>query len=117
MRWMPCAETIASIAAAAGADALAWQPGPEATYEELLQLEDVKVTAPPSSLHKLRTCIHGLSDAACIKETACLVCQEDWETGDKLATLPCEHVFHETCVVRWLREYSNKCPVCKAALR
>lgn len=94
-----------------------WQPAPEATYEELLQLEDVKVTASKKSLSSLKHCTWGTPEAANVKESTCLVCQEDWADGEKLAALPCGHVFHDHCVQQWLREYSNKCPVCKEALR
>ena len=94
-----------------------WQEAPEATYEELLQLEDVKVTASRDAVGRLRQLTAGSAEAAAVKETACLVCQEDWAEGDVLNTLHCGHTFHASCVQRWLKEYSNKCPVCKAAVQ
>jgi Ring finger domain len=92
-------------------------PAQDATYEELLELEDVKVTASAKALKRLHRCTWGAPDAAGVRESACLVCQEDWAAGEKLACLPCGHVFHDHCVQQWLREYSNKCPVCKAGLK
>ena len=91
-------------------------PGLNATYEELLQLEDVKVTAKDSALKQLRRCTWGTPEAAAIKEAGCSVCQEDWQAGDKLMCLPCAHTFHEDCVQQWLKNYSNKCPVCKEGI-
>ena len=101
---------------AAGGNA-GW-PGQEgATYEELLELEDVKVTAPAAALRQLEHSVYSAAAASRVKETACLVCQEDWVDGDQLTTLPCGHVFHSACVTKWLKDYSNKCPVCKEAIR
>ena len=89
---------------------------PEPTYEQLLQLEDVKVTASDGALAGLKRGVWGGQEAVDIKTKECLVCQEDFELGDDLLTLRCEHTFHGKCVKKWLQEYSNKCPVCKESV-
>jgi hypothetical protein len=52
-------------------------------------------------------------DASQFDMTCCSVCLDDYEAGDKLRILPCNHVFHSKCVGRWLSERSATCPLCK----
>lgn len=46
----------------------------------------------------------------------CSVCQDDFNVGDTLIQLPCEHKFHEACITPWLVEH-NSCPICRKPLR
>lgn len=40
--------------------------------------------------------------------------QEEYEAGDEMGKLGCEHRYHLECVNQWLR-LKNWCPICKAA--
>lgn len=42
----------------------------------------------------------------------CAICQEDWENGEVVRKLPCEHGFHIMCIDKWFSE-NNACPVCR----
>ncbi len=42
---------------------------------------------------------------------ACCVCLTDYEAGDVLTTLPCNHVFHPPCIAAWLARKAV-CPLC-----
>ena len=42
----------------------------------------------------------------------CSVCLVEYEAGDLLIRLPCEHAFHEACIGRWL-ETESTCPKCR----
>ncbi|CAM9403539.1 unnamed protein product [Ectocarpus sp. 12 AP-2014] len=49
---------------------------------------------------------------------ACIVCFGDYEPGDRLARLPCRHVYHAQCIDEWLdRAKLPSCPLCKTDLR
>ncbi|KAF6162369.1 hypothetical protein GIB67_005289 [Kingdonia uniflora] len=44
----------------------------------------------------------------------CTVCLKEWKVGDEaVKTGVCEHWFHSTCIVPWLRR-NNSCPVCRS---
>ncbi|XP_021911680.1 E3 ubiquitin-protein ligase RNF165-like [Carica papaya] len=43
---------------------------------------------------------------------ACCICQDDYEEGDEVGKLDCEHEFHFNCITKWL-VIKNTCPICK----
>lgn len=43
----------------------------------------------------------------------CVICCEQIKTGKKL---DCNHIFHFSCIVKWLK-YKNVCPICRAVIR
>lgn len=43
----------------------------------------------------------------------CELCLVDYEFGDELLRLPCMHFFHAGCVLPWLQQKSQTCPVCQ----
>lgn len=44
--------------------------------------------------------------------TPCMVCLEELSVGSEVARMPCSHVYHDGCIVKWLRE-SHMCPLCR----
>ncbi|KAF2309854.1 hypothetical protein GH714_005384 [Hevea brasiliensis] len=42
----------------------------------------------------------------------CVVCLEELEEEDDLIELPCSHLYHEGCIVKWLLS-SHLCPLCR----
>lgn len=48
-------------------------------------------------------------------EFKCLVCQCEYDDGEKLARLPCGHCFHAECVSRWLTQ-KDVCPYCRQCI-
>ena len=42
----------------------------------------------------------------------CTICISPFEDGELLSCLPCDHRFHDECIVPWL-DRSQKCPLCK----
>ncbi|KAF5735146.1 hypothetical protein HS088_TW15G00646 [Tripterygium wilfordii] len=49
-----------------------------------------------------------------LEETAqCYICLVDYEEGDSLRILPCNHEFHGACIDKWLKEIHRVCPLCR----
>ncbi|KAJ1960485.1 hypothetical protein IWQ62_004217, partial [Dispira parvispora] len=45
--------------------------------------------------------------------STCAVCIDEFERGQLVRQLPCNHLFHLECIDEWLTEKSGVCPLCK----
>ncbi|KAF8110697.1 hypothetical protein N665_0079s0016 [Sinapis alba] len=45
-------------------------------------------------------------------EKRCAVCLEDFNPKETVMLTPCKHMFHEECIVPWLKT-KGQCPVCR----
>eukprot|EP00929_Paragymnodinium_shiwhaense_P000512 TRINITY_DN100754_c0_g1_i1.p1 TRINITY_DN100754_c0_g1~~TRINITY_DN100754_c0_g1_i1.p1 ORF type:complete len:573 (+),score=76.57 TRINITY_DN100754_c0_g1_i1:76-1794(+) len=45
-------------------------------------------------------------------QSQCMVCLGDFDDGDNVRVLPCDHAFHKDCIDEWLSR-STHCPICK----
>ncbi|PKA66382.1 E3 ubiquitin-protein ligase RING1-like [Apostasia shenzhenica] len=43
----------------------------------------------------------------------CYICLVEYEAGDLIRILPCQHEFHINCIDKWLKEIHRVCPVCR----
>lgn len=41
----------------------------------------------------------------------CMICVEEMFLGEEATILPCSHVFHSSCIEKWL-QVGHKCPLC-----
>ena len=51
-------------------------------------------------------------------EEKCTICLENFEDCDdpnekKFIKLSCGHVFHDECILKWLKKYNHTCPICR----
>lgn len=47
------------------------------------------------------------------KSLECAICWDDFNKGEEVRMLPCEHKFHPKCIDPWLLDFSGTCPVCR----
>ena len=47
-----------------------------------------------------------------LEEDICVVCQEAMPVGSKAKSMPCGHLFHDDCLISWVKK-SNSCPTCR----
>lgn len=45
----------------------------------------------------------------------CCICWEDFKLDESVKQLPCQHIYHVPCIVRWL-ELHGTCPICRQTL-
>lgn len=48
--------------------------------------------------------------------TGCTICTEEFEPGQDVRVLPCDHKFHPACIDPWLLNVSGTCPLCRIDL-
>ena len=46
-------------------------------------------------------------------DNECCICLESNENDDCFGKLPCNHIFHVTCIFRWVNKNHVTCPVCR----
>merc|ERR1712127_934745 len=44
----------------------------------------------------------------------CAICRCEIREGNRVAVMPCPHVFHSDCLKQWLR-WKNQCPLCQVS--
>ncbi|CAI9302402.1 unnamed protein product [Lactuca saligna] len=87
-------------------------------YEELLHLaeaigvENRGISA--TRISQLPTSKYGykLFSKNKKKEENCVICQSEFNFGERLITLPCLHQYHIKCISEWLKMKKN-CPICQ----
>lgn len=77
------------------------------TIRTSMEEEVIKVVSTTkSSIDKLEKVKIKLDDQ-------CSICLEEFESGlEKVSRMPCSHVYHAHCIVKWL-EYNHLCPLCR----
>jgi len=64
---------------------------------------------PKSALKKLP--IHKFKQGDPFE--TCCICLDDFDEGDKLRILPCDHGYHSKCIDSWLVKHKRICPQCR----
>eukprot|EP01043_Picozoa_sp_COSAG02_P012006 COSAG02_NODE_454_length_22024_cov_9.538518_3_plen_744_part_00 len=85
----------------------------EWTYEQLIALDDENESRAGLSY----TTVRNFERRRCTDDEkadgeACAICLEPYCDADWLKRLPCEHCFHEDCILHWFKDHTL-CPMCR----
>jgi cell division septation protein DedD len=72
--------------------------------------------SPPTSketIQKLEQITIGNKEVE--DKTECAICKDAFSLEDTATRLPCTHLYHPTCILKWLEMHST-CPVCRFQL-
>lgn len=72
------------------------------------EMEDVKSTLDDKDIDKIKDVVANED-----LEQKCSISMLPIKKGDTYSELPCGHIFHKDCIMKWLKEYNYKCPVCR----
>ncbi|WOL09820.1 hypothetical protein Cni_G18573 [Canna indica] len=92
-------------------------PGLEQLIQQLAENDPNRYGTPPAS----KSAVESLPDVEitdgllATDEAHCSVCMDMFETGVVAKRMPCNHIYHEECILPWL-ELHNSCPVCRYEL-
>ncbi|KAI3987800.1 hypothetical protein MKX01_018783 [Papaver californicum] len=51
------------------------------------------------------------------QDSSCAICLCEYEGPDEIIPLMnCRHIFHESCLDRWMVNYQTTCPLCRTCL-
>ncbi|KAE9605838.1 putative transcription factor C2H2 family [Lupinus albus] len=82
----------------------------EMTYEELIELGDFMGKEKTGlSAIEISSCLHSTEIKSGIDK--CVICQVEYENGEALVALQCEHPYHIDCITKWL-QIKKLCPIC-----
>ena len=74
------------------------------------------VTASPHSIRQLPVVRVDPQDLLDPCNRTCAVCLQAIAVGQHVVRLPCAHLFDADCILPWLQQHSNSCPVCRYEL-
>ncbi|KAL5615111.1 hypothetical protein BROUX41_005171 [Berkeleyomyces rouxiae] len=86
---------------------------PDAKEQES-QAQGEKPAAPDDAQSKKSSQVVDTNDDD--DHLGCSICTDDFQVGEDVRVLPCDHKFHPACVDPWLLNVSGTCPLCRLDL-
>ncbi|KAF6146429.1 hypothetical protein GIB67_037729 [Kingdonia uniflora] len=83
-------------------------PNLELLLQHLAENDPNRYGTPPA--HK--DSVEAMPTVKVHESLQCSVCLEDFEIGGEAKEMPCNHKFHNVCILSWLDLHSS-CPVCR----
>ncbi|KAG9199478.1 hypothetical protein G6514_008441 [Epicoccum nigrum] len=109
---VPPAKTTTATVTATKAQTQEISETPQQTTPVTEQPEGIAAAIAPTAVASGSTDGTSNDDAL-----GCTICTEDFEKGQDIRVLPCDHKFHPECVDPWLLNVSGTCPLCRVDLR
>lgn len=78
-----------------------------------LPLATVSLPAPDSVVDSLPVKNHKMKHKSESDVEQCQICLAEYEEGDEIRVLPCQHEYHMSCVDKWLKQFHRICPLCR----
>lgn len=92
-----------------------WGDGLENVLNQMFQSARPQGIPPASesAIQQLTRC--NINGQQVSEHKDCSICQDEFVVDEEVVQLPCLHLFHPSCIERWLRMH-NQCPVCRFSL-
>ncbi|XP_020623263.1 E3 ubiquitin-protein ligase RNF181-like isoform X2 [Orbicella faveolata] len=75
-----------------------------------------QIQAPPASKEVVESLpAVPITAEHIVKGCSCPICQAEYKIGENVKQLPCDHMFHQSCILPWLSK-TNSCPLCRHEL-
>jgi hypothetical protein len=69
----------------------------------------------PTVVYSSEHC-HEKQDPDYVVNNGCVICLDDFMDGQRVKRLPCNHAFCQNCIMMWLEDRSDQCPICKRSI-
>ena len=101
---------IATVARSAGASRMPIVVNIKKEYTIVLDTTEIYDEVKPIPASK--SSIEALEKVSSNADGECIICMQEFQIGSEVTRMPCSHVYHGDCVVKWLKT-SHFCPLCR----
>eukprot|EP01080_Neovahlkampfia_damariscottae_P009577 gene9577-1780_t len=79
-------------------------------------IESSTNATPPASKQAIKNLeVVWIDEEHILDDASCPICIEAFEISTKALVLPCNHLFHEKCLIEWLQKRAT-CPLCRTEI-
>jgi hypothetical protein len=91
--------------------------GSGSNYGSLSTIDDGHLATASSAENSSNNerCLDAYDDIGLVKggeeEPSCSICLCEYERGERVVRLPCDHIYHDSCLTSWTTNHT-RCPLC-----